>query len=895
MSDSRDAGKERGIRSVEVEKVLREEAGSDPAPSRIQELAMTYVERGDADSRVDQRAALGAYATAVGMFEWLRARLGEGFTPDLEGRLARVHVKSCAMLGDMGDVAGALAANDRAIAIWESMRERLGTEGFTAGMEDGLASAYRNRGFYLDERGDHTEALVACDRAIVIWEAMRERLGTEGFTVGMEDRLASAYRSRGFYLSRQGDRTEALAACDRAIAMWEAMQERLGTEGFTVGMEDRLASAYLNRGVYLGRRGDHTEALAACDRAIVIWEAMRERLGTDGFTVGMEDRLASAYRNRGVYLGRRGDHTEALTANDCAIAMWEAMRERLGTEGFTVGMEDGLASAYRIRGFYLDEQGDHTEALAACDRAIVIWEAMRERLGAEGFTAGMEDGLASAYLNRGNRLDERGDHTEALAATDRAIVIWEAMRERLGTEGFTAGMEDGLASAYRIRGFYLGRRGDHTEALAATDRAIVIWEAMRERLGTEGFTAGMEDGLASAYRNRGVYLGKQGNHTEALAANDRAIVMWEAMRERLGTEGFTAGMEDGLASAYLNRGNRLDERGDHTEALAATDRAIAMWEAMRERLGTEGFTAGMEDGLASAYWNRGVYLGKRGDHTEALAANDCVIAMWEAMRERLGTEGFTAGMEDGLASAYRNRGFYLGKRGDHTEALAATNRAIAMWEAMRERLGTEGFTAGMEDELASAYRNRAFYLGKQGDRTEALAANDRAIAIWEAMRERLGTEGFTVGMEDKLASAYLSRGNRLDEQGDHTEAFAATDRAIAMWEAMRERLGAEGFTAGMEDGLASAYRNRGVYLGEQGDRTEAHAANDRAIAMWEAMRERLGSNFTSGMADNLGLAYLNRGVALRLTGKVLRGLVSQVRGTFLIKDRELLSKFWRIR
>ena len=160
MSDSRDAGKERGIRSVEVEKVLREEAGSDPAPSRIQELAMTYVERGDADSRVDQRAALGAYATAVGMFEWLRARLGEGFTPDLEGRLARVHVKSSAMWGDLGDVAGALAANDRAIAIWEAMRERQGSN-FTSGMADNLGLAYLNRGVALRLTGKVLRGLVS--------------------------------------------------------------------------------------------------------------------------------------------------------------------------------------------------------------------------------------------------------------------------------------------------------------------------------------------------------------------------------------------------------------------------------------------------------------------------------------------------------------------------------------------------------------------------------------------------------------------------------------------------------------------------------------------------------------------------------------------------------------
>ena len=371
MSDSRDAGKERGIRSVEVEKVLREEAGSDPTPARIQELAMTYVERGDADSRVDQRAALGAYATAVGMFEWLRARLGEGFTPDLEGRLARVHVKSCAMLGDMGDVAGALAANDRAIAIWESMRERLGTEGFTAGMEDGLASAYRNRGFYLGRQGDRTEALAACDRAIAMWEAMRERLGTEGFTASMEDRLASAYLNRGFYLSRQGDRTEALAANDRAIAIWESMRERLGTEGFTAGMEDRLASAYRSRAFYLGKQGDHTEALVACDRAFAIWEAMRERLGTEGFTVGMEDRLASAYLNRGNRLDEQGDHTEALAANDRAIAIWEAMRERQGSN-FTPGMADNLGLAYLNRGIELRLTGKVLRSLVSQVRGTFL-------------------------------------------------------------------------------------------------------------------------------------------------------------------------------------------------------------------------------------------------------------------------------------------------------------------------------------------------------------------------------------------------------------------------------------------------------------------------------------------------------------------------------------------
>ncbi len=91
-------------------------------------------------------------------------------------------------------------------------------------------------------------------------------------------------------------------------------------------------------------------------------------------------------------------------------------------------------------------------------------------------------------------------------------------------------------------------------------------------------------------------------------------------------------------------------------------------------------------------------------------------------------------------------------------------------------------------------------------------------------------------------------------------------RLVAIFEGVRDQMGTE-FTPEMADNLASAYSNRGVTLRNQGRREEAIGDYGRAIAIREELQKRLGAEFTPKMADNLASAYTNRGNALGDQGR----------------------------
>ena len=188
---------------------------------------------------------------------------------------------------------------------------------------------------------------------------------------------------------RKGQFADALASCDRIIAL-----------------EPRIAEVHGNRGNALGHLKRHEEALAAFDMAL--------RLQPD---------LAEARLGRGNTLFRLRRYEPALAAYDSAIAANQSLATAwLGRAATladlfrfdeadaaldrTLAIRPDLARAWLCRGSILRRRGRKGEALAAYEQAL----ACDRKLG-------------EAWLARGAVFAELGRYGDALAAYDEADAL----------------------------------------------------------------------------------------------------------------------------------------------------------------------------------------------------------------------------------------------------------------------------------------------------------------------------------------------------------------------------------------------------------------------------------------------------------------------------------------
>jgi tetratricopeptide (TPR) repeat protein/S1-C subfamily serine protease len=200
------------------------------------------------------------------------------------------------------------------------------------------AYAYTNRGKAKSALGNKKEAIADYDRAIAI-----------------NPKHAMAYTNRGNAKSALGNKKEAIADYDRAIAI-----------------NPIFAMAYYNRGLAKYGLGNKKEAIADFDLAIAI-----------------NPKYVEAYYDRGNTKYDLGNKKEAITDYSRAIAI-----------------NPKYAEAYLNRGGTKSDLGSKKEAITDYDRAIAI-----------------NPKYAEAYLNRGLAKSNLGSKKEAIADYDRAIAL----------------------------------------------------------------------------------------------------------------------------------------------------------------------------------------------------------------------------------------------------------------------------------------------------------------------------------------------------------------------------------------------------------------------------------------------------------------------------------------
>ena len=163
------------------------------------------------------------------------------------------------------------------------------------------------------QRGELTEALAACEAALAISPGN-----------------AAVHQTRGDALHDLKQYPEAIAAYDRCLAL-----------------DPGNFIAWSNRGSALLHSRRFDEAVASYERAL----ALQSR----GTARAPSPWLANPYLNRGAALQESGRFEAALESYDRAIAA-----------------DPGLAAAHANRGCTLDCLGRPQEALASCERAIAL-------------------------------------------------------------------------------------------------------------------------------------------------------------------------------------------------------------------------------------------------------------------------------------------------------------------------------------------------------------------------------------------------------------------------------------------------------------------------------------------------------------------------------------------
>jgi len=455
-----------------------------------------------------------------------------------------------------------------------------------------------------------------------------------------------------------------------------------------------LAAAYIIRGNAKQDATGHGPgaAIADYDAAIALMDDLRRLLEPDGrWEAALRNDLAGAYTNRGnAKQGATGHGPGAAIADyDSAIALMEDLRRLLEPEGrWGAGLRNDLATAYTGRGNAKQGATGHGPgaAIADYDAAIALREDLRRLLEPEGrWEARLRNDLATAYSNRGVAKQGATGHGPgaAIADYDAAIVLREDLRQLLEPEGrWEAGLRNGLAQAYTNRGNAKQHATGHGPgaAIADYDSAIALGEDLRQLLEPDGcWEAELRDGLAKAYANRGVAKQHATGHGPgaAIADCDAAIALREDLRRLLEPKGrWEAGLRNGLAQAYINRGNAKQGATGHGPGAAIADyeSAIALMDDLRRLLEPDGrWEGGLPNDLAKAYMNRGNSKAQTTGHGPgaAIADYDSAIALMEDLRQLLEPAGrWEAGLCNDLALAYLNLGLARKQSGDPAGAVA---------------------------------------------------------------------------------------------------------------------------------------------------------------------------------------------------------------------------------
>jgi tetratricopeptide (TPR) repeat protein len=519
--------------------------------------------------------------------------------------------------------------------------------------------------------------------------------------------------------------------------------------------------------------------------------------------------------NASYQFGIKQRHRPVLACTERAERLAKKLVELEGK----VELENGLASALVNKGVALWKLGRLKEAIDCYEEAIGIYRRLVEVEG----RVELANYLASALVSKGVALWNLGRLKEAIDCYDEAIKI----RRRLVEVEGRVELANDLASALVSKGVALSDLGRLSEAIDCYEEAIEIHRRLVE---VEGRVELAND-LASALMSKGIALSDLGRLKEAIDCYDEAI----KIRRRLVEVEGRVELSNDLAGALVNKGNALLDLGHYEESIDCCDKAIGIYRRLVE---VEGRVE-LENDLAMALMNKGIALRNLGRLSEAI---DCYDEAIKIRRRLVEVEGRVE-LENDLAMALVNKGNALSDLGRLSEAIDCYDEAIKI----RRRLVEVEGRVELENDLAMALVNKGNALSDLGHYEESIDCCDKAIGIYRRLVEVEGR----VELANYLASALMNKGNALWDLGHYEESIDCCDKAIGIYRRLVEVEG----RVELANYLASALVSKGVALWNLGRLDEALRCYDEGIGFWEMMMAEGKVHVAPSLIKGLGIRF----------------------------------------
>ena len=400
------------------------------------------------------------------------------------------------------------------------------------------------------------------------------------------------------YLRQAGTKADARSAFREAASYFEQALTALGHLPESREMHERAVDLHFNLRISLTALGERERVL----EHLRVAEALATALGD-------ERRLARV----SVFIARellaQGEHTQAVTACERAIAM----ARNLDDYGLKVLATQFLGFAYYCLGNYPKAVETQRRNLVSLDSPVV-----RERFGGLGLP------FAFSRSSLGLALAERGEFIEAVARCTEAIQIAE-----------TVDLPYSVSVTYRAIGLLHLRRGDLHQATLALEHALEVCQGVD----SPPLLYAVSSALGYAYA-------LSGRSAEAIHLQEEAV-------ERPAQTGTVEGKSlrtTSLSEAYLLAGREADAR-------AAAQRALGLARQHKER-GHEAYTLRLLGEIA-AHKNPPDVHDAENHYCQALALAD-----------ELGMRPLIAHCHVGLGKLYRR----IGSRQQAEEASDYRNR-----------------------------------------------------------------------------------------------------------------------------------------------------------------------------------------------------------------------------
>jgi CHAT domain-containing protein/tetratricopeptide (TPR) repeat protein len=347
----------------------------------------------------------------------------------------------------LGNYAKAIEYAQQSLAIAREIKDRQG-EGVALGT---LGGAYRNL-------GNSAKAIEYSQQQLAIAREIKDRRG-EANALGI---LGNAYRNLG-------NSAKAIEYSQQQLAIAREIKDRQG-EGVALGT---LGGAYRSL-------GNSAKAIEYAQQSLAIARSIKDRY-SEGAALNT---LGATY----LYLG---NYAKAIDYWQQSLAIVGEIKNREG-EGNVLG---NLGGAY----LYL---GNYAKGIEYTQQQLAIARSIKDRQG-EGIALG---NLGGAYLHLGN--NAKGiEYIQQQLAIAREIKNRQSEGEALGN----------LGVAY----LYLG---NYAKGIEYTQQQLAIAREIKDRY-SEG----------AALNNLGWAFLKVGNPTEAEKILINGILVWESMRQMLGS------------------------------------------------------------------------------------------------------------------------------------------------------------------------------------------------------------------------------------------------------------------------------------------------------------------------------------------------------------------------